>query len=354
MLVLKNCDLYGRITDITINDGKILSTEKCTDDGVDLNGLKVYPGLIDVHSHGTMGMDTCTDDIFEMAKVMRKNGTTTWYPTTMTISEDSLIEITQADIESSKGANIPGFHLEGPFINVKYKGAQNPDYVKTPDLSLLEKCKNVKMITIAPEVEGGIDFIKNCEAVVAIGHTDATYDVAMEAFRAGAKCLTHTFNAMPSIHHRAPGPIPAGMESGAYAQIICDGEHVHPAVVKMLIKLYGTDRVILISDSMHAQGMPDGKYVFGGLDIVVKDSIARTEGGNLAGSTKCLADCVRKAIKIGISEYDAVKMASETPARLMGLNKGKVEAGYDADLIIVDGEFNIISTVVRGELDDFQ
>jgi N-acetylglucosamine-6-phosphate deacetylase len=155
---------------------------------------------------------------------------------------------------------------------------------------------------------------------------------------------------MPGLHHRNPGPIPAGAECGAYAELICDGIHVHPAMVRLLVGLYGTDRVILISDSVRPAGLADGTYDLGGLDITVKDGVARTAGGNLAGSTSMLIDCVRCAIKFGIPEYEAVKMATLNPARLMGLDKkGRIEVGCDADFIIVDNDFNLIKSIARGE-----
>ena len=349
--VLKNLTLDGVVTDIVIADGKIEKIGKTDEVGVDFGGAEVYPGLIDTHSHGCIGKDTMRGELQKMADYQLANGTTTWYPTTMTMSEEDIIAATSVDIDLPHGANIPGFHLEGPFINVKYKGAQNEKYVIAPTLELVKKCKNAKMITVAPEVEGAIDFIKECGLVVALGHTDCDYDTARAAFDAGARSLTHTFNVMPPIHHRAPGPVPAGADDGrVFAQLICDGKHVHPAVVRMLVKLYGTDRVVLISDSVEATGLPDGNYTLGGQDIIVKDRTARTLGGNLAGSTSTLFECVKCAIEFGIPKADAVKMASETPAKMMGLNKGKIEVGYDADFIIVDGDFNLIRAIARGEV----
>jgi N-acetylglucosamine-6-phosphate deacetylase len=290
-------------------------------------------------------------EIAEMADFYLKNGTTTWYPTTMTMSYEDIIAATKVTRELGHGASIPGFHLEGPFINEKYKGAQNAQFIKNPTMELIERCEAVKLVTIAPELDGAIDFIRECPAVVALGHTDCDYDTARAAFEAGARSLTHTFNAMPPIHHRAPGPIIAGMDDGrVYAQLIADGIHVHPASVRALIKLYGIDNVVLISDSVEAAGLEDGNYTLGGQDIIVKDRTARTLGGNLAGSTSTLFDCVKCAISFGIPKKDAVKMASETPALMMGLNKGKIEVGYDADLIIVDSEFNLIRAIARGEV----
>ena len=351
MKVIKNVSLRGVITDITIDDGKIVAIEKCDTDGVDFGGAKIYPGLIDIHSHGCIGYDTMDGHLEEMADFELSHGITTWYPTTMTMSADDIIAATGRDISFGHGATIPGFHMEGPFINSKYKGAQNEAFIIPPSKELFDRCKGIKKVTVAPETEGALEFISSCPAVISLGHTDADYDTASRAFEAGARCLTHTYNAMPGIHHRAPGPIGAASErDDVYAELICDGKHIHKAAVKMLIKLFGYDRVILISDSMLATGLSDGRYMFGGQPIDVKDGTALTDTGHLAGSTSTLFDCVRVAISFGISEEDAVKMASENPARLMGLNKGKIEVGYDADFIIVDEGFNLIRAVARGEL----
>lgn len=348
--VIKNVNLYGRIADITVEDGKIVSIEKTEELGTDFGGNKIYPGLIDVHGHGYVGHDTMEGGLPEMADFQLANGTTTWYPTTMTMSAEDIIAACDADIDFGHGANIPGFHMEGPFINVKYKGAQNEKFVIPPSMELFNKCKNIKKVTIAPEVEGAMEFIRECPAQISLGHTDADYDTVCEAFRAGATSLTHTYNVMPGIHHRAPGPIPAGVDCGAYAELISDGVHVHPAAVRFLIKAYGTDKIVLVSDAIRATGLCDGEYSFGGQKINVSNGQARTEGGNLAGSTSTLFRCVKCAISFGIPEWDAVKMASENPARLMGLNKGKIEVGYDADFIIVDDDFNLVRAIARGEV----
>ena len=353
MKLIKNVYLYGEAVDIAVENGKIAAISKrgsLSGSGVDFDGAKIYPGLIDTHSHGCIGLDTMDGELSRMSKHLLKSGTTTWYPTTMTVSGEDIIRATSVDLSTIGGANIPGFHLEGPFINAKYKGAQNEEFVIAPDPELIAKCKNVKKITLAPEVPGAIEFIKSCPAVCSIGHSTCDYDKAKEAFLAGAKCLTHTYNCMSPLHHRAPGPIPAGAECGAYAELISDGIHVHPAMVRLLVALYGYDRVVLVSDSVRPAGLDDGIYELGGLDIKVEDGVARTMEGNLAGSTATLLYCVKKAISFGIPEQMAVKMATENPARLMGLDtKGKIEVGYDADFIIVDEDFNLITAIVRGE-----
>ncbi len=354
MKIIRNVITSGKKCDIVIEDGRIVDIVAAGDKkyadilGVDFGGKRIYPGLIDIHTHGAIGIDAMDGRLDELSEFYLASGTTTYYPTTMTMGTEELIRATNASY-SGKGANVPGFHLEGPYINVSRAGAQNKAYIIPPSLEHFLSLGNVKLVTLAPELSGAVDFIKECPAVVCVGHTDCSYDTAMEAFAAGAKCLTHTFNAMPPIHHRNPGPIPAGADAGAYAQLITDGVHIHPSVIRLLIKLYGTDRVIIISDSLSATGLADGSYVSGGLDVTVREGRATLADGTLAGSTTTLFECVRRAISFGIPEDSAVKMASENPARLMGLNKGKIEVGYDADFIIVDDDFTLVRAIARGE-----
>ena len=355
MTVFKNLLYKGEKTDITVSDGKILSVGKTDKDGVDMSGLKVYPGLIDVHIHGALGHDA--SDPESSLKIISdyelSHGITTFYPTTVAVDKEELVKLVNRDISAVGGANIPGFHMEGPFINKAKKGAINDEYIIPASEELFERFNasgQVKRMTLAPETEGAMEFIEHCPAVVSLGHTTADYDTVKKALARGAASLTHTFNVMPGIHHRDPGPIGAAFDTeGAYAELISDGVHIHPSAVRMLIKLFGTDRVVLISDSVRAAGLDDGEYDLGGVPTVVKDGIARTLGGNLAGSTTNLFDCVKCAISFGIPEEDAVKMASENPAKMMGLNKGKIESGYDADLIMVDDKFNLKYVVLGGE-----
>lgn len=350
MKIIKNVRLYGELTDIKIENRKIAAIGKTDECGVDFSGMKIYPGLIDIHSHGSIGYDTMDGYLEEMADFELHSGTTTWYPTTMTMSAEDIIAATHKNIDFGHGASIPGFHMEGPFINKKYKGAQNESYILPPSMELFNKCKNIKRVTIAPEIEGSEEFIKECPAQVSIGHTDADYDTVKRAFELGATSLTHTYNVMPGIHHRAPGPIGAGSDTeGVMAELICDGRHIHPSAVRMLLKIFGKERIILVSDSMAATALGDGEYNFGGQATVVKNGTALTLDNHLAGSTSTLFDCVKVAISFGIPEEDAVMMASENPAKLMGLNKGKIAVGYDADFIIVDDGFNLVKAIARGE-----
>jgi N-acetylglucosamine-6-phosphate deacetylase len=351
MTTLKGVLLHGKAVDIRIDGGLIV--EIADDLGLGderYRGLEVYAGLIDIHTHGCMGYDTMDCELQVMAEYYLKNGITTFYPTTMTMSRERIIAATKQRTDFPRGANVPGFHMEGPFINENLKGAQAAEHIIPPSAELVSACERVKRITLAPEIEGSLEFIKNCSAQCSIGHTECDYDTAKRAIECGATSLTHTYNCMPGMHHRRPGPIPAGAESGIYAELICDGVHIHPAMVRTLVALYGTDRVILISDSMRATGLEDGKYDLGGQTVTVSGGVAYTDGGNLAGSTTNLFECVRRAISFGISKEDAFKMASANPARLMGLNKGEVKVGLDADLIFVDGECRLVGVMKGGEI----
>lgn len=353
MDILKNVRLFGVNCDVEYENGVIVSVKE-NKDGTP-SGLRLYPGLFDIHSHGMMGMDTCDEGSVEkMSKIMLSHGVVSWCPTTMTIDLEQVKKITEVKPEIEDGCEIIGYHLEGPYINEKYKGAQNPEYIKKPNLEEFRTIKNVATITVAPESEGAMEFIRNCGVPVCLGHTDCDYDTASLAIDNGAKCLTHTFNAMPPIHHRNPGPIGAAAEKGIYAQVICDGIHIHKACVLMLYKLFGADKMVLISDSVRPAGLADGEYELGGLMTYVKNGEARLKEGNLAGSTTFLFDCVKKAIEFGICEYEAFKMASETPYTMMGIkNRGKIAEGYSADFIITDDEMNIVSVIKKGKRFNF-
>lgn len=350
MKVYKNASINGKLCDFSVKDGKFESIGKLDCDGIDLQGHNVYAGLIDIHTHGCVGCDTMDADAFEkMSEYQAQNGVTSWYPTTMTMDRESLMRVNSADLSSVKGAQILGFHFEGPYIAREFKGAQNEKYLRNPDIDEFSEYSNAKLVTLAPELPGSVDFIKKCGAVVCLGHTAADFDCALNAFENGAKCLTHTFNAMPPLHHRKPGVIGAAIDKNAYVQVICDGFHIHKSVITALYRIFGSDRMVLISDSMRATGMPDGIYEFGGQKITVTDGVARTESGAIAGSTTNLLGCVKKAIEFGIPSCDAFKMASETPARLMGINKGRIVKGFDADFIVTDEKYNVLKTAIAGE-----
>ena len=349
-MIIYNAEIKGSLKSIVIKNGIIADISDNVKKGdINADGNRVIPGLIDVHTHGCVGLDTMDADFEPMCRFYAEHGTTSFLPTTMTMDYDALKRVTNAKTDF-KGANILGFHFEGPYISPKHKGAQNEKYIKNPSVEDFKQFKNVKMITLAPELQGAMEFIKAVtpDCVVSIGHTDCDYETALNAIENGASCLTHTYNAMPSFHHRNPGPIGAAFEKHIYAQLICDGLHISKPTVLATYKMFGADRLTLISDSIRCAGLPDGEYESGGLKVFLKEGAARLADGTIAGSSANLLDCVKTAISFGIPFDDAVKMASETPANMLGIKKGRIEKGYDADLLIVDKELGIKTVVIGG------
>lgn len=348
--VIKNAQLKEGIFDILIDNGIIAEIGQTlnAENTINAQGKLVFPGLIDSHLHGFGGYDVSDGKIEEIAVALAKEGTTCWLPTTMTDSIDNLIRITNEPLPTV-GAEAVGFHLEGPYISHKRKGAQNEAYIKIPDIEEYNKFKNIKKMTVAPEVEGMCDFIKQVDCLISIGHTDCTYSEAISAIEAGANSLTHTFNAMPPLLHRAPGPIGAGAEKEIFAEIICDGRHVHKAAVLSLYKMFGSDKLMLISDTIRPAGCPNGKYSSGGLAVYMNDGALTLEDGTLAGGSQPLLYCVKKAVEFGIDLYEAVKMATETPAKSLRLNKGQIKVGYDADFIITEDDLTLCKTIIGGK-----
>ena len=358
-MILQNVTLKGEQVTLLLEEGKIKEiankSVQIDDKIIDCTGLLVIPGLIDVHTHGREGMDTMDADFAPLADAYAKMGTTSVLLTTMTLGNEALGRVTHSDAPS-KGAHVLGIHLEGPYISAEKLGAQNGDFVRPPSLEeFLAFGDTVKMITVAPEVEGMTDFIRkaSAHAVVSIGHTCCTYDQAIEAIDAGASCLTHTFNAMPPFHHRAPGPIGAGCEKGIYAQLIGDGFHLSRGALVSAYRMFGAERAVLISDSVAPAGLRDGVYSSGDLPVEVREGKIYLEGSDtIAGSYATLLDCVRCAASFGIPFSDAVRMASLTPATMLGIadHKGCVAEGYDADLLLLDRDYHLKMVIIDGEV----
>ncbi len=345
-------------------------TESAADEEIlDAKGRYVIPGLIDLHFHGCVGHDFCDgtqESIREMAAYELKNGVTSINPATMTLGEERLTGIMEAAAAyraagHTEGAELVGINMEGPFISMEKRGAQNPDYIRRPDAELfyrLQKASGgmIRLCALAPEVPGAMEFIDACAAdtVISVAHTTADYDTAKEAFERGARQVTHLYNAMPPFSHRAPGVIGAAFDSGCRVELICDGIHSHPAVIRATFRLFGRERIIMISDSMEATGMPDGEYSLGGLAVVVKGSLATlAEGGAIAGSATNLMDCLRYAVnKAGIPLEDAVLCASANPARALGLfgDYGSIEPGKYADLVILNRDLEIEKVIKKGKI----
>jgi N-acetylglucosamine-6-phosphate deacetylase len=347
-------------------DGEFISGEP-DGDVIDAAGCWAIPGLIDVHLHGCVGREFTSakgGDIAAMAKYEAANGVTAICPTTLTLSEESLSvacgELARA--EAPDGAAIVGIYLEGPFVSPHRLGAQNPDYVQLPDASLFRRLQKasggkVKLLAVAPEIEGALGMIEEIkdEVVCSIAHTTADYDVAMNAFSSGARQVTHLFNAMPNFLHRAPGVIGAAFDTlECNVELITDNVHVHPSVVRAAFKMFGDDRVVMISDSMMATGLEDGEYELGGLPVRVVGNLATLiEGGAIAGSVTNLMNCMRTAVRVmGIPLHSAVKCASANPAKAIGVfgERGSLDPGKYADIVLLDDDLNIKCVMLRGKV----
>lgn len=333
-------------------------TPEVQEEVVDAKGMKIIPGLTDVHFHGCMGYDFCdgTDEaISEMAKYECSVGVTNICPATMTLAKDRLVGICKiaANHKASEGeADLVGINLEGPFISENKCGAQNPAYVHVPEVDFLEDLMDAsnqltKLVTIAPEVDGALECIKKCKDRIgfSVGHTVSAFDDADKAFAEGANHVTHLFNAMPGLTHREPGVIGAAVDHDhVMAEIICDGIHIHPSAIRAAFKMFGADRMVLISDSMRACGMKDGDYELGGLPVIKKGRTATLKDGTLAGSVTNLYDCMVNVIKMGISEEDAIKAATYNPAKSIGIEDqcGTIEVGKAAKLVIINQDYEIV------------
>ena len=343
-------------------------------DVVDAGGCYAIPGLIDIHLHGCAGYkfyETTLEGMHKMLEYQAANGVTAVTPTTLTLPGDELeracevvaeaAELIGGDAKKYANEAAPvGVYLEGPFLSPAKSGAQNPAYAIPFDIDLYNRLRKasknlVKIIAIAPELEGAPEFIDAVkgEAVVAIAHTVADYAATVAAFKRGASHVTHLYNAMSPFSHREPNVIGATFDTpGVTAELICDGVHLHPAAVRIAVRLLGADRAVLVSDSMTATGLGDGDYELGGLSVRVAGKEARlVKGGNIASSVSNLMDCLRVAVKdVGVPLGDAVRCASSNPARVLRLEneRGNIREGLIADIVLLDAELNTAKIYVRG------
>ena len=361
-------------TNIVCNGDTIaeISTQTSADnDVIDAKDCYVIPGLVDIHFHGCMGVDACNGTVESFKKIAQYEascGITSIVPATMTYPEDVLRKIVDAvseyrkyDNDADGYAHLYGINMEGPFISPEKKGAQNPEYIQNCDYDMFHRLNEasgnvIRLCDIAPEIDGAMEFIEKAkdETRISIAHTTADYDTCKKAYDLGARHLTHLFNAMPPFTHRAPGPIGAAAENeNVTPEIICDGIHVYPAAVNMMYKVFGKDRMIFISDSMEATGLPDGEYQLGGQAVTVKGRLATLHDGTIAGSATNLYDCMITAVKnMNIPLDGAILCASRNPAQAVGIYDavGSISLGKKADFVIINkSDLTIKDVVVRGK-----
>lgn len=353
-------------------DDKIISIDdkKSFDNGIDIpQDAIVVPGFIDEHIHGAMGydaMDGTIDAFHSISKALVKEGTTTFLATTMTVAEDkiktSLKNINEfCKMNYNDGATLLGVHLEGPFISVKFKGAQAEESIKQPDIKLIDEFSaisgnRIKIVTLAPECEGATDFIKHITSngiVASMGHSSAGYQDVINGMNAGATNITHTYNAQSPLHHREIGVVGSALLiDGLRTELIADTIHVSVPAIKVLLKNKPKDKVILITDSMRAKGLSDGISELGGQKVIVKNGEARLENGTLAGSILKMNVAVKNMVeKVGVKIEDAIDFATINPAKSLGIeNKvGSIKIGKNADFTILDKDFNVIKTIINGK-----
>ena len=350
-------------------DEEVALEEKNGDDEIiDGNHGYLIPGLCNIHFHGAAGQDFCNgtqDAIQTIADYCAEHGILEICPATMTFPEEKLTTVMRAaaEFKNESGADLVGINMEGPFISPNKVGAQNPAYVQAPDIEMLKRLDDVsggliKIVDVAPEVDGGIEFIKSAskDFKVSIAHTCCDYDTAKAAFDAGASHVTHVFNAMNGIHHREPGPIAAARDANAEIELICDGNHVHPAVMRMVYSMFGDDKVIMIDDCCCATGgVPGCHYYLGGQEIIARDGVAYlcSDPSTIAASATNVMDCLRFAIKEAkIPFVKAIQSATINACKSIGIdsNYGSIEAGKIANMVLLSDNLVLNKIFRHGKL----
>ena len=356
-----------RPASITVEDGVIAAVEEGRAKGAaELGAGMLTPGFIDLHTHGAAGVDVNAADeegLRRIAAFFASQGVTAWHASVLTDTEEvtrrCLSAIRNVMRDGSGGARLMGAHLEGPFLAREYKGAMPERLLRTGDAAMLRGLEKdfpgvIRYITVSPEVPGVIDMIREIadEVAVAIGHSGATYDESMRAIDAGARCITHTFNAMRLFHQHEPAIMGAALESDCWCEAICDGRHLHPGTVRMLLKCKGMQRVVAITDSIMAAGLPDGNYKLGVNDVVVKDGDAKLLNGVRAGSTLTLQQALQNLVRFtGKTAEEVLPLLTANPAEAMRLSgrQGVIAVGADADLTLLDDTLTARRVWSRGE-----
>ncbi|MEG0269756.1 MAG: N-acetylglucosamine-6-phosphate deacetylase [Clostridia bacterium] len=350
-----------------IKEGKFVPPDEAMDQAIDCHGLYAIPGLIDLHTHGNSNVDfTKTTDPQQYGVMMRylaRKGITSCLFGSTTASEEQLRNAFALGADYCDnplpGAAYPhGFYMEGPFLSDEKKGAQLGNCLRKPDVNLFDRLnsaakKKIRIVCIAPETENALQFIHQVSpgTVVSLAHTNADYDQAREALEAGASHVTHLFNAMPPLHHRKPGVVGAAWENPqTMVELICDGIHVHPSMIKLTMALFGTHRVCFVSDSSFMCGLPDGAYMRDTRMVHMKDGLITLEDGTIAGSATCLFEGLRRAISFGIDQEQAIRCATWNPAKAIGVEKitGSIAPGLNADFVLCDKQFAIQAVYVKG------
>jgi len=361
---------------ISIQKGKIIAIENKKDvviqagsEIIDARGKFVVPGFIDIHVHGGGGsdiMDGRYEAVKQVAATHSRFGTTAFLPTTMTMGKDRIIEslksVNEAFVKGTGTAEVLGVHLEGPYINPEKKGAQNQEDIRRPSIEEFLEFNEVsgnliRLVTIAPEMPGAIDFIcwlEKQKIIASVGHSNATYEQVQEGILAGLSHVTHTFNAMSGLDHREPGVVGAALSSPELiVEMIADLIHLHPVAMKILVKAKGIEKIVLITDAIRATGRPEGTYDLGGQEVIVANGQARLKDGTLAGSVLTMDKAVRNLInEVGVPLHEAIQMATLNPAKCLGVEdkKGSLEPGKDADIVILDKKLEVEQTMVKGKV----
>lgn len=328
----------------------------------------LIPGLIDLHVHGANHcdvMDATSAALSTISQTLAAEGTTAFLATTMTSAHEKIEKALKVVREfmqnSSAGAKVLGVHLEGPFISSKKAGAQCRDHIASPSIELFKQWQRIagdqiKLVTLAPELSNGtelIHYLKQQNIVAAIGHSDASYEETVAAIKNGCNYITHIFNAMRGMHQREPGVVTAALLENVLTELIVDGVHLHPAIVQLILKLKGKEKIILVTDAMRAKCLTDGCYELGGQAVEVKQGVAKLPDGTLAGSVLKLPTAIRNMMHFThCNLFDAVKMASENPAKALGIfdKKGSIALQKDADLVILDDQWNVVMTICEGRI----